>query len=113
MSFSNPPLLSELASALKTLGADDAVALLLLKHYVGHKTTRARVADEFRTAALIGEVEANQICLQSSVFLWSNIPAMDKITALRRMTVENGCTAAEADTASHLADALAAKRASQ
>jgi len=109
MSFSNPPLLSELASALKTLGADEAVALLLLKQFVGHKATRDRVAQEYQTAAIISQTEAHQICLQSGVFLWSELPVTDKIAALRRMTVENGCTAAEADTASRLADALAAR----
>ncbi len=107
MSFSNPPSLSDLAQALRTLLTDERTAVSLLKHYA--KVTREEAEQIFRRADPINVSMAEAICNLAGVHPGSPFPMRDKIAALRKMTVAAGCTAAEADTASGLADALEAR----
>ena len=108
MSFSIPPLLSELASALRTLRCDRKLAVALLRNYGRGSKPHDRAEAEWCMAATIGEIEAAQICNLAGVFVFNEGPRADIILALRNKTIANGCTPAEADSAATMADKLAA-----
>jgi endonuclease V-like protein UPF0215 family len=109
MTYSSPPSLADLASALKSLLADERAAVSLLKHYAN--VERAEAEQAYRRADPINVSMAEAICQTAKVFPGSPFPLRDRISALRKMTVAAGCTEQEADTALRLAEKLAAKHA--